>query len=180
MNGYRLAGDGFHLLSFLLLMYKLRKSRRADGISRNTQDLYSLVFALRYTDIFWNFGSIYNSIMKLFFIACSLRISVTLRMPPLVGSCDREQDYVPRLWIVVPSLLGAALSFYFWTSPVARTPFEFCWTTSLIIESFAIVPQLAMLQANGVVENLTSHYVASLGIYRFLYICNWFTCAFAI
>ena len=111
--------------------------------------------------------------MKILFIACSVRISVTLRMAPLSSSYDEDNERVPRLWILGPSLVGAALAFYAWTAPVAQTPFEFSWITSLVVESFAIVPQLAMLQANGVVENLTSHYVASLGIYRFLYICNW-------
>ena len=37
----------------------------------------------------------------------------------------------------------------------------------------AILPQLFLLQKQGEVENLTSHYVAALGAYRGLYLLNW-------
>jgi ER lumen protein retaining receptor len=37
----------------------------------------------------------------------------------------------------------------------------------------AIIPQLFMLQKLGECENLTSHYVAMLGMYRLLYVINW-------
>ena len=37
----------------------------------------------------------------------------------------------------------------------------------------AILPQLILLTYGGVVENITSNYVASLGAYRALYLVNW-------
>jgi len=53
-----------HLLSFLVLLFKVHGSRSVAGISLKTQELYALVFITRYLDLFWNFYSLYNSIMK--------------------------------------------------------------------------------------------------------------------
>ena len=44
------------------------------GISFKTQALYATVFLTRYTDLFTNFQSLYNTTMKIFFIASSLYI----------------------------------------------------------------------------------------------------------
>lgn len=54
------------------------------------------------------------------------------------------------------------------------TPWEFAWSYSLWLESVAFVPQIVMLNKVRIVENITSHYVATLGLYRFFYILNWF------
>eukprot|EP00434_Breviolum_minutum_P000232 symbB.v1.2.000192.t1/scaffold21.1/size436794/11 len=50
---------------------------------------------------------------------------------------------------------------------------EVLWTTSIWLESVAIVPQLVLLQQMREVENLTSQFVATMGAYRALYILNW-------
>ena len=47
------------------------------------------------------------------------------------------------------------------------------WAFSIYLEAVAILPQLFLLQKQGEVENLTSHYVAALGAYRALYLLNW-------
>ena len=47
------------------------------------------------------------------------------------------------------------------------------WAFSIYLEAVAILPQLFLLQKQGEVENLTSHYVAALGAYRALYLINW-------
>lgn len=41
------------------------------GISFKTQELYVAVFLTRYLDLFWNWVSLYNTLMKVFFIASS-------------------------------------------------------------------------------------------------------------
>jgi hypothetical protein len=41
------------------------------GISFKTQALYATVFVTRYIDLFTNYVSLYNSLMKLFFIGSS-------------------------------------------------------------------------------------------------------------
>ena len=43
----------------------------------------------------------------------------------------------------------------------------------------AILPQLFMLQRTGEAETITTHYLFALGIYRALYVPNWFYRYFA-
>jgi hypothetical protein len=42
--------------------------------------MYALVFVTRYLDIFWNFSSLYNSIMKIVFLGTSFAIIYFIRM----------------------------------------------------------------------------------------------------
>ena len=58
MNVFRLLGDTSHLLSFIVMFWKLFTSTSVAGISLKTQLLYVIVFCFRYLDIFWNFLSI--------------------------------------------------------------------------------------------------------------------------
>lgn len=53
------------------------------------------------------------------------------------------------------------------------TPFDLSWSFSIWLEALAIIPQLDMIRKNKEVENLTGHYMATLGFYRFFYILNW-------
>jgi hypothetical protein len=50
---------------------------------------------------------------------------------------------------------------------------QVAWAFSIFLEAVAIIPQLIVLHADKLVENVTSHYVACLGAYRALYIVNW-------
>jgi hypothetical protein len=50
---------------------------------------------------------------------------------------------------------------------------EFFMELLFVARPVAFVPQIVMLHKMRVVENLTSHYVAFLGLYRFFYILNW-------
>ena len=51
--------------------------------------------------------------------------------------------------------------------------FEIMWSFSIWLEAVAILPQVAVMQADGQCENINSHYVFSLGSYRAFYIINW-------
>ena len=68
MNIFRLIGDMSHLFSFFVLLYRIFSSKSVAGISLKTQELYCIIFVARYLDIFWNFISLYNTIMK---VMCS-------------------------------------------------------------------------------------------------------------
>ena len=64
MNVFRITGDVCHLLSFVVMFWKLKTSQSVAGISLKTQELYVMVFLARYLDLFWNFLSYYNVVMK--------------------------------------------------------------------------------------------------------------------
>ncbi|GAY33804.1 hypothetical protein CUMW_282200 [Citrus unshiu] len=58
MNIFRLAGDMTHLASVLVLLLKIHTIKSCSGVSLKTQELYALVFATRYLDIFTDFVSL--------------------------------------------------------------------------------------------------------------------------
>lgn len=47
------------------------------------------------------------------------------------------------------------------------------YCTSLWLEALAIVPQLTMLYHQKHVENITTHYILTLGGYRAFYLLSW-------
>jgi ER lumen protein retaining receptor len=74
MNIFRLAADMLHLISFLVLMFRMRTQRSCRGVSLKTQLLFLLVFCCRYLDLFFYFVSVYNTLMKIFFISATATI----------------------------------------------------------------------------------------------------------
>ena len=68
MNIFRLFGDLSHLLAIVLLLLKIWKTRSCAGISGKSQILFLVVFASRYLDLLTSFISLYNTVMKIFFI----------------------------------------------------------------------------------------------------------------
>merc|ERR1719442_250081 len=169
MNVFRLLGDASHLLSFVVMFWKLFSSKSVAGISLKTQEIYVIVFCFRYLDLFWNFLSIYNWVMKIIFIVCSLSIVYIMRFgKPHKDTYNKEDDAFPYQYLIIPAaLLGAAVN------QDHESPFEMCWAFSIYLEAVAILPQLFMLQKQGGAESLTSHFVAALGAYRGLYLLNW-------
>jgi len=154
-------------------LLKIYTQRNCKGISLKTQFLYLLVFLCRYLDIFWNFGSIYNEIMKLIFITSSAIIVYLMKfVEPYASTYESKVDSLNILFIILPCmLLALVVNDYF-------TATEILWTFSIYLEAVAILPQLVVVHEyarnqNGFVENLTSNYVVALGAYRALYIINW-------
>ncbi|ORX68980.1 ER lumen protein retaining receptor [Linderina pennispora] len=146
MNVFRLVADLLHLGSIFILIARIHQTRSCAGISLKTQALYFLVFVTRYLDLFTSFVSIYNTLMKLFFLALD-----TFRV-----------EYV---------LVGAAL--FALVFPHKYKVVEILWSFSIYLEAVAIMPQLFMMTRTGEADNITSHYIFALGGYRALYIVNW-------
>lgn len=169
INAIRLAGDMAHMASFFVLLFKINMSKSVAGISLKTQELYVLIFCTRYIDLFWNHLSLYNSAMKVIFIALSAMIVYVMRRGvPQRSTYNPEVDSFPHHWLVLPCvLLGIAIN----QDPTS--PFEMAWAFSIYLEAVAILPQLHMVQKHGEAENLTSHYIFLLGLYRVLYLVNW-------
>ncbi|KAJ4795026.1 ER lumen protein-retaining receptor [Rhynchospora pubera] len=168
MNIFRFAGDMTHLLSVLVLLLKIHTIKSCAGISLKTQELYALVFATRYLDIFSHYYSLYNTVMKLIFLGSSFSIVWYMRRHKVVRrSYDKDQDTFRHHFLVLPCLVLALLI-------NERFSFrEVMWTFSIYLEAVAILPQLVLLQRTRNVDNLTGQYVFFLGAYRGLYIINW-------
>ncbi len=79
MNIVRLVADLLHLLSFIIIIAKLIRSRSCRGVSCKTQEVYLVVFICRYLDLFMYFVSFYNTAMKVLFISATLFIIYLMR-----------------------------------------------------------------------------------------------------
>ena len=175
MGGWlRVVGDLAHLLSLMLLLRKMWSSASCTGVSLKTQELYLLVFVARYWDLFSNFYSVYNTIMKVLFIAATLAIVYLMRVryAKSLSECS-AQDSLPRVYLIVPALL-LALVFNEEPDGFLSDPFEISWAFSIFLEAVAILPQCVLNRArNGLVDILTADYVFCLGAYRLLYLLSW-------
>ncbi|KAJ2766340.1 endoplasmic reticulum retention protein [Coemansia nantahalensis] len=166
MNIFRLAGDLLHLGSILILIARLQQTKSCAGISFKTQVLYLVVFATRYLDLVLSFVSVYNTLMKVFFLASAGYI-VYLMYSPLKASYDKALDSF-RIEFVLGGAALFAVAF-----PHKYTVLEVLWSFSIYLEAVAIMPQLFQMTRTGEADNITSHYVFALGGYRALYIVNW-------
>eukprot|EP00850_Spirogloea_muscicola_P010042 SM000058S18472 [mRNA] locus=s58:74692:81003:- [translate_table: standard] len=153
MNIFRLAGDMTHLMSICLLLLKIHTIKSCAGLSLKTQELYALVFATRYLDLFTNFVSLYNTVMKLIFLGSSCSIVWYMRSHKVVRqSYDKEQDTFRHVFLIVPCAVLALLI------NNGYKPLEVLWTFSIYLEAVAILPQLVLLQRTKNVDNLTGNY----------------------
>ncbi|CAN1269539.1 ER lumen protein-retaining receptor B, partial [Linum perenne] len=138
------------------------------GVSLKTQELYALVFVARYLDMFTSFISIYNTLMKLIFLASTFSIIWYMKSHKLVRrSYDKDQDTFRHWFLVLPCLILALFIHEKFTF------LEVMWTFSIFLEAVVILPQLVLLQRTRNIDNLTGQYVFLLGAYRALYILNW-------
>ncbi|EPS71969.1 hypothetical protein M569_02789 [Genlisea aurea] len=168
MNIFRLAGDMTHLASVLVLLLKIHTIKSCAGISLKTQELYAITFATRYLDLFTDYISFYNTVMKIIFLGSSFSIVWYMRRHKVVRrSYDRDQDTFRHFFLILPCLLLATFI------NEKLTAKEVLWAFSLYLEAVAILPQLVLLQRTRNIDNLTGQYVFLLGAYRALYILNW-------
>jgi len=166
MNLFRLVGDVSHLLAILVLLLKIWKTRSCAGISGKSQLLFLCVFVTRYLDLVTNFVSVYNTVMKVFFIA-SAAGTIYLMYVKFRATYDGNHDTFRIELLLGPTLVLALLLNHDFTV------MEVLWTFSIYLEAVAILPQLFMISKTGEAETITSHYLFALGSYRGLYILNW-------
>lgn len=166
MNIFRLVGDLSHLLAIILLLFKIWQTRSCAGLSLKSQIMFATVFTTRYLDLLTIFVSLYNSVMKIIFIASSIA-TVYIIYFKFKATYDTNHDTFRIEFLIVP-VAGLALLVNHEFSLL-----EILWTFSIYLESVAILPQLFMISKTGEAESITSHYLFALGIYRGLYILNW-------
>lgn len=123
-------------------------------------------------DVTFRWISLYIFAMKLFFIASSLYIIFLMRNRFRTSEVTKL-DTFPIVYL----LAGSGVLALIFTYDYSIT--EVLWAFSLFLESVAILPQLFMLQRTGQAKTLTTHYIFALGLYRALYIPNWFYRYFA-
>jgi len=175
MNIFRFCGDMSHLFSIIVLLLRLRVAKNAQGISVKTHELYLLVFVTRYLDLFTTFYSLYNSIMKLVYIASTAAIIYKIKFQePIKSTYEKGQDsFLHWQFGAIPCAVLAFLIHLIGSGIIGFNLMELLWTFSILLECITIMPQLVVLQRYREVENLTGNYVFFMGSYRALYILNW-------
>ena len=68
MDIFQLIGDFLHLMAVLILVLKIIANRNVLGLSYRTQEIFLVVFALRYIDIF-TWRTLYLFVMKVLFMS---------------------------------------------------------------------------------------------------------------
>lgn len=169
MNFFRLIADTLHLVAIILLIYRIHKTRNCIGISYRTQEIFMVTFVLRYLDLFIYFVSLYNTLMKIFFLsATAYTIYLIRKKRPFCGTYDSSADDFNHYYFIYPPVLLVTI--------VVHSKFyiiDFLWSYSLWLESVAFIPQIMILYKMRTVENFTSHYIGALGCYRFFYLLSW-------
>jgi len=173
-NVFRLLGDFSHVAAFAFLLFRLQSAGNCAGISLKTQEFYLAVFVCRYIDVFTNFISMYNTVMKCLFIATTAYIVFMMRTT-LKASSSPEPEGTRLAMFIVPAcgFLAIVLNDHNVSDSYAACLQSFFWAFSIYLESVAIVPQMALLRRKKVVENLTANYIVALGLYRAMYLVNW-------
>ena len=151
------------------------------GISRKTQELLLAVSLLRYLDLLVYFYSFYNSFMKIMYICASVLVLVVISHDPVKSTYDATQDPTRHgLCILLPTVL-VALAIHVCKNNLASEDFDFmewCWSISILLEGPALLPQALMFRkkhSHGRVESLTGGaFLFLMGLYRGLYMLNWF------
>ena len=169
VNVIQLIGDTLHLISFVIIIYKIYKDKSCKGVSAKTFEIYLLVFCTRYLDLFMYFISFYNTSMKILFIGASVFILYLMHFQvPFKSTYDRKnEDTFPHQYLIPFAIIMALLihkDFSLW---------GLIWSFSLWLESVAVFPQISIIAKTNGVFSYTAHYLAALGSYRFFYILLW-------
>ncbi|KAF5368183.1 hypothetical protein D9757_011300 [Collybiopsis confluens] len=180
-TGY--AADMARFISISALIYKMHSLNTSQGVSLKTQILYSTVFIARYYNVFAGSISTYNTLGKLFFIMSTSYVTY------LIGIKYRKTYNSARdgisLWkLIVPSTFASVILSLFayyaaFGSVLDISQFhvvlpETVYSFSIFLEAVAMIPQIYMLrripQQSPVI---TSLYLITSGLGRFLYIPTW-------
>jgi len=169
VNVIQLVGDTLHLISFVIIIYKIYKDKSCKGVSAKTFEIYLLVFCTRYLDLFMYFISFYNTFMKLLFIGASIFILYLMHFKdPFKSTYDRKnEDSFPHIYLIPFAIVMTLLinkNYSLW---------GLVWSFSLWLESVAVFPQISIIAKTNGVFTYTAHYLAALGSYRFFYVLLW-------
>ena len=166
MNLFGMLGDLSHYLAILTIFIKIISSKSCQGISGKSQILFLVVFITRYLDIFTNFISIYNTSIKIFFIASTLT-NIFLVFFKYKGTISSDLDTIRiEFLILLAGLLAVFINHEF-------VVMEVFWTFSVYLEAVSIIPQLSVSSHGKSVEPVMLLYLAALGCHKLFYIFNW-------
>ena len=168
-------GDICHLMSFLILIINMKRKNKCLGISYRTQELYLIVFLVRYSDILFASQTPWNLTFKLLFIGFTCYIIYMMRFErPICVGYEASNDTFPHRITLIPIALVIGLlipdySIWAYWHPFFHRAYNF----TVVLEALAILPQLTLLRKVREIEILPGAYIFLLGLYRGIYILSW-------
>jgi len=185
--GYHICSDGIfscivtlasvvQLLGLVLCLMKVTQQGSFGCVSIKSLQLYVPVYVLRLSCTLFNEGylPIDSSGDWAYQIADIASLIVVLIL--LAKSIDNptvQEEKFPMFWCLVGSAVLAIL-----VHPCHNlgTWSDVTWTTSVYLETFVMIPQLALVGKSNSVESLTSHSITCTAVYRGLNFWFWFVC----
>nr|AET50555.1 hypothetical protein [Eimeria tenella] len=163
--------------SFLMVCFKMEKSKSARGVSLKLFESYLLLTFARLCSIVpyegylpydrsgnWVYQTLEGlSLLLSGFIVYSIRFR-------FAASYDAAADNFPVFFLFAAALLLALL---FHPSLNAFFPADVAWTFALYLESVAVLPQLFLFQKQGKVEPFTSHFLAAQALSQAISFIFW-------
>merc|ERR1711934_295942 len=138
MNIFRIAADMLHVISFAIILLRILQLRTCAGLSLKTQIIYAVVFTCRYLDLFTNFYSMYNTVLKILFLGCTYYIIYLCMYDAQISATydvDKKDSFKIHFLLVPAAIMALATC-------VDYSPLEVLWTFSIYLEAVAIMPQL--------------------------------------
>ncbi len=170
---FRYIGDGLHLASMLLLLNLIIKKKSCIGISFRTQELFLIVFLSRYSELlFMGISSYYLFAMKMIFISLTAYTMFLMKCKnPISMTYNGIHDNFPHYYTIIP--ISIVLTFIFHITFTYHPIYSYVWSFSIILEAFAMIPQLYMIRRASEIEVFSTTFIVCLGLYRFFYVVNW-------
>uniref|UniRef100_A0A061RBH4 Kdel (Lys-asp-glu-leu) endoplasmic reticulum protein retention receptor 3 n=1 Tax=Tetraselmis sp. GSL018 TaxID=582737 RepID=A0A061RBH4_9CHLO len=177
-NFFRLSGDYIHLGAMLVFLGGLMRNKNARTVSLRAQELYLVVYLLRYLDLLEGscVTSIHNTVFKISFLSLTAATVVFIRffcVATWPADVDSRRWYLVCVLAVLYGYIGMA-SVGLMSVPWNRFVWlEFFWTISQGLEIFAIFPQGWLIYKKQHGQRFVVVWMAMMLAYRFLYCCNW-------
>jgi len=165
-------------LGFVLLALKVRWAGSAAGLSSKTLEMYFIFFCFRLSSTCFKNGylPIDRSGDWVYQSGDALSVLVVLHLLYVTHKTygttyQAQHDSLDIFKAIIPCAILA----FFVKGDLNSSPFfDWVWTTSLLLDTIAMLPQLWMMtKAGGKVDGMTSHYVVTLTISRAFAFAFW-------
>ncbi|OHS99935.1 ER lumen protein retaining receptor [Tritrichomonas foetus] len=168
-NIFRYLADFSHLISVVILLYKMFSKKSCSGISLKTQFAYLVVFLTRYCNDGFFDPPLYNILFKIFYIGSALAICVIMKFGPtnIKYTYEDRHDTFRVTFLFIISLPLA-----YFTRPY-KSLYSFVFAYSLWVECVAILPQIFLMARSSKFDIMNREYVFFLSVYRLFYLLNW-------
>jgi len=171
--------SGLQCLGFLLLTLKVRAQKTVAGISSRCLEMYVLVFLVRLcsTTIKNGYIPVDKSGDHMYQLGDALSLVLAIQLLYCCHKTHRatyqeDKDTMAIMPLIPPCVLLAM----FLHANLNRSPlFDTIWTTSLNLDTVAMLPQLWMLtKIGGAVDGMTSNFVVAMMASRLCAFTFWF------